>query len=239
IPLMHNTWLAKKDKRKVALRLAPNAKTKRIDAVIVGQNGEPIDFDPGAGTVVRAKVRCPLCSGTIDDKTTRRLFREGQAGQRMMAVVLHHPHRTGKAYRLPNERDMEAYRAAEKALEKKRQQLRDAWGIEPVPDEPLPIGGRDRYDTCRLPLYGLKQWGELFNARQKLALLTFADAVRRAHAEMLRSSSEPDFAKAVTTYLGLAFDKIAEICTATSAWEPVAQCTRQMFRRQAIPMVWD
>jgi putative DNA methylase len=106
-------WLAKKDKRKVALKLIPNKHARRLDLEIVGQDGRPIDFDPEEGTVSRAHVRCPLCGGTIDDKTTRKLFREGKSGQRLMAVVLHHPKRTGKTYRLPTERDLEAYRAAE------------------------------------------------------------------------------------------------------------------------------
>ena len=34
----------------------------------------------------------------------------------MVAVVLHHPDRPGKRYRLPTTRDLEAYRAAEQAL---------------------------------------------------------------------------------------------------------------------------
>jgi hypothetical protein len=33
--------------------------------------------------------------------------------------------------------------------------------------------------------YGLLTWGDLFNPRQALALITFVDAVRRAHAQML------------------------------------------------------
>jgi putative DNA methylase len=96
IPLMRQTWLAKKDRKRVALRMIPNPKEKRVDFEIVGQNGEKIDFDPEEGTVVRANVRCPLCGARMDDEATRRLFREGKAGQRMVAVVLHHPNRPGK-----------------------------------------------------------------------------------------------------------------------------------------------
>ncbi|MDW8224372.1 MAG: DUF1156 domain-containing protein, partial [Gemmatales bacterium] len=51
IPLTANWWLAKKDKKKVALRLVPNRAAKSVDVEIVGQKGEPIDFDPEEGTV--------------------------------------------------------------------------------------------------------------------------------------------------------------------------------------------
>jgi putative DNA methylase len=236
IPLMRQTWLAKKDKKKIALRLIPNQHARRLDLEIVGQDGRPIDFDPEEGTVSRAHVRCPLCGGTIDDKTTRRLFREGKSGQRLMAVVLHHPKRTGKTYSLPTERDLEAYRAAETALEHKRARLREEWGIEPVPDEPLPP-----LETLgfRVQRYGLTRWGDLFNPRQKLALITFADKVRQAHAHLLAQGAEPEFAKAVVTYLAFVVSKIADYCSTLCQWRNNLETVGHTFSRQALPMLWD
>ncbi|MDW8079696.1 MAG: DUF1156 domain-containing protein, partial [Thermoguttaceae bacterium] len=237
IPLMRQTWLANKKNKKVALKLIPNRAARRIDVQIVGQKNEPIDFDPEEGTVTRAHVRCPLCGGTIDDDTTRRLFREGKAGQRMMAVVLHHPQRTGKTYRLPTEADLQAYKAAEAALEQKRRQLHVAWGIEPVPNEQLPPQETLGF---RVQRYGLTRWGDLFNARQKLALLTFADAVRRAHAQMLRAGCEPEFAKAVTTYLAFGVDRLADFGSVLCVLNATGgRGVVHTFGRQALPMTWD
>jgi putative DNA methylase len=234
IPLMRQTWLAKKDNRKIALRLVPNRAARRVDAEIV--EGRAISFDPEEGTVTRAHVRCPLCGGSIDDDTTRRLFREGKAGQRMMAVVLHHPDRPGKGYRLPTARDLEAYRAAEQALEEKRRKLWEEWGMDPVPDEPLPP-----LETLgfRVQRYGLTRWGDLFNARQKLALLTFADKVRQAHAQMRSQSADPDFAKAVVTYLALTFNRLAASNNALCRWQPAGEKIADVFSRQALSMIWD
>jgi putative DNA methylase len=240
IPLTANWWLAKKDKKKVALKLIPNQHARRIDAQIVGANGEPIDFDPEEGTVSRAHVRCPLCGGTIDDETTRRLFREGKSGQRLMAVVLHHPKRTGKTYRLPTERDLEAYRAAEAALEEKRARLREEWGMDPVPDEPTPLGGGPGAERAfSVYKYGLTRWGDLFNVRQRLALITFAEKVRQAHAQMLSQGAEPEFAKAVATYLALAVSKIADYCSTLCQWRNNLETVGHTFSRQALPMLWD
>jgi len=84
--------------------------------------------------VTRAVVTCPVCETVVDDKTTRRLFQEGKAGQRMIAVVLHHPDKQGKTYRLATENDMEVFRQADAYLEKKRTGLLEAWGMDPVPD---------------------------------------------------------------------------------------------------------
>jgi putative DNA methylase len=235
IPLMRQTWLAKKDKKKIALRLIPNQHARRVGVEIVGQDGRPMDFDPEEGTVSRAHVRCPLCGGTIDDKTTRRLFREGKSGQRLMAVVLHHPKRTGKTYRLPSKRDLEAYRAAETALEHKRARLREEWGIEPVPDEPLPLMS----GVFNVPIYGLTRWGDLFNPRQKLALITFAEKVRQAHAHLLAQGAEPEFAKAVATYLAITFNRLADKNANVVVYNVVGEKIEHVFGRQALPMVWD
>lgn len=235
IPLMRQTWLAKKDKKKVALRLIPNRKTKRLDAEIVGQNGEIIDFDPEEGTVARAHVRCPLCGGTMDDKTTRRLFREGKSGERLMAVVLHHPKKTGKTYRLPKEEDLKAYQAAEKALTKKREELFASWGMDPVPDEPLPLMS----GVFNVPIYGLTRWGDLFNPRQKLALITFAEKVRGVYHAMFSQGADPEFARAVVTYLGLAISRMVDFESTICRWHPQWEFIPNTFARQALPMAWD
>src|SRR5690606_31057261 len=39
--------------------------------------------------------------------------------------------------------------------------------------------------------------------------------------------------------LGFALSKQADLGNSLCRWEPVAQCPRQLFGRQAIPMVWD
>jgi adenine-specific DNA methylase len=234
IPLMRQTWLAKKDNRKIALRLVPNRAARRVDAEIV--EGRAISFDPEEGTVTRAHVRCPLCGGSIDDDATRRLFREGKAGQRMMAVVLHHPDRPGKRYRLPTAQDLESYRAAEQALEEKRRKLWEEWGMDPVPDEKIIT---PCHEVDRPPMYGMPTWGDLFNPRQKLALITFADKVRQAHAQMRSQSADPDFAKAVVTYLALAISRLADRNSVLCRLIPQTEAIGFTFTRQALPMLWD
>jgi putative DNA methylase len=267
IPLMRQTWLAKKDNKRVALKIVPDHAHKRVEFEIVGQAGDvgahggapslghggapslghggapslghggapSLGFDPERGTVARANVECPLCGSVIDDQTTRRLFQEGKAGQRMVAVVLHHPQQAGKRYRLATERDMEAYRAAEQELLRVCARLREEWGMEPVPDEPLPFMS----GVFNVPLYGMTRWGDLFNARQQLALVTFVDAVRRAHAQMLAQGADPEFAKAVATYLALAVNRVTDYMSNLCIHDNTQERTVHVFGRQALPMVWD
>jgi adenine-specific DNA methylase len=87
--------------------------------------------------------------------------------------------------------------------------------------------------------YGIKTWGDLFNPRQALALITFADAVRRAHAEMRAHGYPEEFAKAVTTYLAMAISRLTDrnsvLCRVISQTEAIGFT----FTRQALPMLWD
>jgi putative DNA methylase len=85
-------------------------------------------------------------------------------------------------------------------------------------------------------LYGLTRWGDLFNPRQKLALITFAEKVRQAHAHMLAQGAEPEFAKAVATYLALLLSTQRRLGSVSSVICSRVECTEDThtFGRQAL-----
>jgi adenine-specific DNA methylase len=232
IPLMRQTWLAKKEKKKVALRIVPSGTAVEFEIA----EGEEIDFDPVEGTVARAKAICPCCRSGLTDKEVLKQFQEGRAGQRMVAVVLHHPGRKGKAYRLATEKDMEVFQEAERCLEQKREELWDRWGFDPVPDEDLPPKNTLGF---RVQRYGILKWGDLFNPRQKLALITFANKVRQAHELMLAEGYDEEYARAVATYLALGVDRLVNRTSQQNVWNVFAEKAEQVFLRQALPILWD
>ncbi len=235
ILLMRQFWLAKKDNKKVALK--PYVKDKRVEFEIVGQDNDfPSDFEPEKGTISRAIATCLVCGSPQDDKTVRKLFQDGKAGQRMVAVVLHHPLKKGKIYRLATEKDLEVFKEAEKYLEEKRKKLMDEWGIDPVPDEELPTKG-----TLGISPYWTAphKWGDLFNSRQKLALITFTEKVRLAYKKMIEEGYDEEYAKAVVSYLGLAVNRLATYSVVLTRWRSDVLSFERAFDRQALGMVWD
>ncbi|WP_048151385.1 DUF1156 domain-containing protein [Palaeococcus ferrophilus] len=236
IPLMRQFWLAKKNNKRVALY--PYVEGNEVTFKIAGDGYEPMpeDFDPSKGTVKGAKVTCPVCGMTHDANTTRKLFREGKAGQRMVAVVLYHPEKRGKIYRLPTEKDIQAYEEAKRYLEEKRAKLMEEWGIDPVPDEPLPPKGTLGF---RVQNYGMTKWGDLFNDRQKLALITFVEKVRKAYENMLKEGYDEGYAKAVATYLALTVDRLIYFHNSLNTWQAEYEKTRGIFSRGTMSMTWD
>ena len=196
IPLMRQFWLAKKDNKKIALK--PFVNNRKVEFGIV--DNFPEDFDPSKGTVSRAIAHCLVCGSTVDANSTRKLFQEGKSGQRMVAVVLHQPvragntKRQGKTYRIATEKDLEIFRDAESYLEEKRDKLMEEWGIDPVPNEPLPPKETLGF---RVQRYRILKWGDLFNSRQKLALITFVEKVRLACKKIIEEGYDDEYARAV------------------------------------------
>jgi adenine-specific DNA methylase len=236
IPLMRQFWLAKKENRKISLY--PYVEGREVKFKIVGTGYEemPKDFNPEKGTVSRAVVVCPMCGGVIDDDTTRKLFQQGKAGQRMVAVVLSKGKGEGKFYRVATDKDLEVFKEAEKYLEEKRKKLMEEWGMDPVPDEEM---NQDDPTTVAGRGYGFKVWGDLFNSRQKLALITFTEKVRLAYKKMLEEGYDGEYAKAVVSYLGIAIDRIAIYATTFGYWHNTRELVNPGMGRQALAMTWD
>ena len=104
--------------------------------------------------------------------------------------------------------------------------------------------------------YGFYTFGDYFTPRQLVALTTFSDLLsevrERIQKDALAAGMAKDgqplrdegtgahaYSEAVGVYLGFVLSKQADLGNSLCAWEPIAQCPRHLFSRQAIPMVWD
>ena len=232
IPLARQTWLAKRKNKKVAYKILTNG--NKINFEI--RKDENIDFDPSKGTVARANVNCPCCNTGIPATETRAIFQAGKNRQRMIAVVCTERDRSGKTYREATENDITIYNEAEKALILKRQQLLEEWGIDPVPDEELPLMS----GTFNAPIYGINKWGDLFHSRQKLGLITFMDTIKSIGTKMDENQQlSGDYYSAIKCYLAFSLDRLASYYTSNAPWHVTGEKATQLFGRQAISMCWD
>ena len=232
IPLVRQTWLAKKKNKKVAYKII--VKKNKIEFKIF--EGDTIDFDPNQGTVARANVICPCCNAGIPAIETRDKFQKCENKQRLIAVVLVHPEKTGKKYRLACNEDIANYNKAINAFELKRQELRKVWGFDPVPDEPLkrvPVS----FGVINVWVYGMNKWGDLFNDRQKLVLITFVEKLRNLSTS---SSMLPEEGKkAIILYLAFGIDMVAAFGNRLARWDNSSEAVKHLYSRQALPMMWD
>jgi putative DNA methylase len=233
VPLVRQTWLAKKTSRFTALKLHadPGARRVRFE-VVTAASEQALGFDP-AGFSERGNARCPFCGSTVQTDYVKGEGKAGRIGTQPMAVVCTTPGKQGKTYVSADALDP-ALLPDEAQIAQRIEQLCAETGLT-VPDEPIEANPRSM-DTQN---YGFKKWSELFTSRQMLVLLTFVKQVRAAHAEMVKQGYEEDLAKAIASYLAMTLDKLADANNSLCRWEAVAQCARAMFSRQSVPMVWD
>ena len=247
IPLMRSFWLCKKAKRRRALRhsVARDGSGPPRVAFEVFEPGA--DSEVRAGTVTRAKATCLCCGAVLPPERVRaqlaaerggadvRFDAEGQriGGAQMTAVVTLRPNEPGRHYRLPTEADYAAVRKAQARVAG----IFDAWerdgkpGLCPVPDEPLPPIGTLGF---RVQRYGMLQWGDLFTARQKAALVELGRSATVRSQEDIRH-----FVLATNALIAIATNKTADLGNALAPWKADAECPVHLFARQAIGMAWD
>ncbi len=228
IPLVRQYWLCKKPNRRVAIRLNLGAKPKQPRFAVV--EGENIDFDPGDGTVQRGKAVCPYCQSVADSKYLQAEGNAGRVRHEMMASVRKQPGRSGRLYRAVNATDTEVVRDAEQALARAKRDF----GDEIVPNEKL-IAWSGVFNA---PLFGMTQWKDLYSDRQLLALTTLVRHIRASGEEAVHPDDD-GYGRAIAALLTMNLGRLADLANSLCAYEPIAQCPRHLFGRQAIPMVWD
>lgn len=146
-------------------------------------------------------------------------------GARFLAVVVLKPGEQGRYYRLPAEADYQAVWKAQRRLNN----ILEEWercgrkGLCPVPDESLPPVGTLGF---RVQRYGMLQWGDLFTARQKLALVRVSSLIARKSCDV----AEP---------LAASLSRLADKNASLAVWNQIGEKIEHVFGRQALPIVWD
>lgn len=238
IPLVRSFWLSKKANRKRALRykvVRPRGDVPRVEFEIF----EPKkDSEVPSGTVSRAKAACPCCNVVLPPERVRAQLSEQRGGAdvvfnrngertggaRMLAVVTLQPGEQGRLYRLPKDRDYEAVSKAHNTLGKVAA-MKLPNGLSHVPDEPIHAEDTRNFWVCQ---YGPKTFGDLFTIRQKLTLITLCKSITRLSQDW-----------AVKEIAGLALSRLSDISNCLCRWENTKTQVRNLFARQALPMVWD
>jgi len=203
--------------------------------VKVGKPKDPEAAKLGTTAGKRNAFRCLMSDVPIPYDYIRKEGKAGRMGTRLMAIVAEGDR--GRIYLEPL-----------KEHETVARKTKPEWKPETI----LPDNPRD----FKTPNYGLTTYGDLFTPRQLVALTTFSDLVQEAMAEVksdaLAAGLADDgigldaggqgaraYAEAVGVYLGIALSRLTDICNALCRWEVTKTQVRNLFGRQAIPMLWD
>lgn len=229
VPLVRSWWLSKKKGKEAWIKASViNGEVQyevRHDAD--GPNG--IDGTRTGRGAVSLADGTPIPSDYLKSEGT-----SGRMGAHLMAIIAED--KRGRLYVSPSEQHLAA-------------SLIDA--PADVPNQPLPYDPRNVWT----PPYGLTKFSDLFTNRQLVALTTLTDLVGEARERVLEdalaSGMEPGerlenggtgaeaYADAVATYLALGVSRTTDYSSSLCSWGNVRETLRNVFGRQAIPMVWD
>lgn len=238
IPLLRSMWLCKKAKRKRAL-YPTSVRVNGVPPTVDFEIREPkSDREVARGTVSNAKATCLFCGVVLPSERLRSQMaaQKGGAdvvfdeqgnrvgGARISAVVTLRQGQPGRHYRLPTEEDYRAVHEAQNRIANAIGEWEANGSIEPrpIPDEPLPPIGTLGF---RVQRYGMLRWGDLFTARQKVAMMELVRAIRELGSHQ--------------SAMALVLGKLADLANTICLWEPVAECPRQVLTQGRIRPAWD
>lgn len=186
-------------------------------------------------TVDRGGGRCIATGASMTYAFIRNEFRAGRSGRQLLAVVADSD--SGRVFLEATADDLAASQ------------------VEP-PDTTVQGDLFDWPGRTNVVRYGMTAWSHLFTARQLTALETYRGLIdvarERAEADALAAGLAPDgdrlhaggngavaYADAVATYLTLGLSRLTDMCNSLCRWESSRTQVRNLFGRQAIPMIWD
>jgi hypothetical protein len=229
-PLVNSWWLSKKKGKEAWV------KATVVDGQVQYEVQNNADGPKGdADGTVNRRGAVSIADGTpIDLSYIRAESRAGRMGAHLIAVVADGG--KGRVYVSPNEKHISVAQV-------------------PRPDD-LPVSELpEKALGFRVQAYGFEQWVDLFTNRQLVALSTLSDLVSEARNKVLEDAlaagipagerledggvGAETYADAVATYLALAVSRTTDYSSNLCSWHNTGQKMRNLFSRQAIPMVWD
>jgi len=194
--------------------------------------GDEIKFEikkgkaPHSGNVSNGVFTCLKCGAQISDDYVAEYIRKHEE-EVMMAVVL--LEKRGKSYDVPSEEDLKAFEEAKKEL--KRNWLR-FYREGLIPDDELADDKRRLSTKKYLPKYY-----QLFNPRQLLLMLKYAEKAKKIVEEIAKEDEE--YAKAVGVYLSFILAKHVDYNNRATSWNSSYEKISHMFAQRGIAMMWN
>ena len=225
VPLVRQAWLRKKNGAVAAVPSIEGGNRLRW-RIMSGETAKDVSAQvsqTGAGQAV-----CVACGTPAPTAYAKEMAVAGKLGESLAALVI--KRKRFKLYLAPDESSIPPTIDIENRLRCLEEEL----GCD-VPSEALQGKLRDQ-----LPSYGVDRHSELYTLRQLVVLFALIKQIRTAHTEMLAAGMGEDKAKALATYLAMAFGRFVVAFNKFTRWESKVQRTMAAIGdRQAIKMVYD
>jgi putative DNA methylase len=168
-----------------------------------------------------SKDRCLFSSAPITYKYVREEAKKGRLGRMLLAMVSNGPH--GRRHWVPD------------AIHKAAVQIN---GPEDLPSLSIPEDGLG----ISIHNYNIKEWGDLFTARQQRMLLAFAKAIRDVPKWVVADGGSTDYGNDIAIFLGLCLGKLVQAASTLvriNVRKGPSAKAEPAFARGDIQLNWD
>lgn len=232
MPLVTSFDLSKKKGKRAWVVPHPDKDAKKVYFEVQTGNGKtPESPKVGRG----AKFKCLVCGETAPDQHIKDEGVAGRMGAQLMAIVTQ-----GSGER--------NYHSPTLEQENLAQRVQPEW----QPNHELST--HPQYMAA--PRYGMTRVADTFTKRQLVALSTYSDLVAQARDAAYQDALEANlvndsvhirnggdgalaYAEAISVYLAFGVSRGSDINNSLCRWEISKTQVRNLFGRQAIPIIWD
>jgi adenine-specific DNA methylase len=235
LPLLKTRWLCKRDKKRVLLKLEPNA--QRTGVVFAVETNVPVkggnaaqkrehDKSLAAGTLTKAGARCPCCNAIMTILDIQVAAQAHEWGTALCSVIVDGP--SGKEYRMPTDQENEMATLPTMPHPGLASDPLDET-IDPTRPSPNARG------LSGLTRYGIISFGDVFSSRQQMALATLCH-----HVRAVRTATDGNpWKNEISDLLALAIDHVANRNSTLCHWDMGGETISSTFQRYALRVNWD
>ena len=234
VPLVRQSWLRKKGGAIAAVPRIEDGNRLCWD-IVSGSSAKAVSHQTGqtgAGQAV-----CVACNTPAPADHVKEMAVGGCMGESLAAVVAALPPKPKRKTRQKVYLNPESTRLLDgDAYRERLAAVLTETGLMPLDErmntaDSTTVAGRG---------YGIERWHDLFTERQLLVLFTLIKQIRRAHGEMVADGMPEDRARALVTFLAMAFGRFVISFNKFSRWYPRLQRTvGAIGDRQALKMIYD
>jgi putative DNA methylase len=234
VPLLKQTWVHRKEKRFVAIKLKLNYENKTISySIVEAEEEKHIGFDPNEGSKAGNAI-CLFCGTVADDDYVKDEGCNGRMDKDLMAVVCTNKNKKGKVFLGKNDlSDISLYNNQE--INNRIINISEKYNIS-TPSEPILTDGKR---SVWIDLYGLKKFSDIFNNRQLLVHLTFAKSIRQIYQEMKKLSYNEPKIIAICDCLAMAIDRHINQNNTLAIYNNQRDTIEGAVNDKTMPMAWD
>ena len=244
VPLSPNWWLYKRPEKQYlhkwcAVKPIPNPEQKRVDfELIKGKKGKATtiitdtgeEYDPDTTTTISRGVgKCLNCGNVIENNVIMQAARNKSIGYQLYAVAFKEG-KSSLSFRIPTEID---FNGIEKAYQYLQEKLSDFQQNNTIPVETIPEG-KDLDEQIRI---FCPTWGDMFNPRQLLTLVTYVEIINEAK-ELLQAEYEPEKIEAIATYLALVISCCIDKNSRLSYLQSGTGSVRRATAQHSLNLMW-